>query len=351
MNAPERPSNVIWDVTYACPLRCVHCYSESGRRPGRQLDRDGMLRVADAIVELQPEGVALAGGEPLVVRDIFDVAARISGAGIPVVLYTGGWNLTAPMVERAGEVLAQVIVSLDGATAGVHDRIRGRAGSFDAAVRALTLLDDAAGQARAGDARALPFGIDCVVVRSNLHEIEDMCRLAGRFPSLGALSFAPAVPAGLASRPGFVAHELLSDEQADVFADPAERLRLQTLVPASVQVSCTDNRFLQMHPDLIAQGVVFPVMQVEPDGAVRGLPIYEGTVGDLRSDPPLQVWQRAVARWSDPFITETLRPARTFAQWAEATRSIDLHFGSAEVRARIERRPALTVAHASGTGR
>ncbi|MET0494450.1 MAG: radical SAM protein [Actinoplanes sp.] len=351
MSAPDRPSNVIWDVTYACPLRCVHCYSESGRRPGRQLDLDGMLRVADAIVELRPKGVALAGGEPFVVRDIFEVAGRISGAGVPVVLYTGGWPVTARMVERAADVLAQVIVSVDGATAEVHDRIRGRAGSFDAAVRALTLLDDAARRARARGGRALPFGIDCVVVRSNLPEIDDMCRLAGRFPQLGALSFAPAVPAGLASRPGFVARELLGDEQADRFASPAERRRLQSLVPASVQVSSTDNRVLQMRPDLIARGEVFPVMQVEPDGGVRGMPIYEGTVGNLLSDPPAQVWQRAVARWSDPFVTETLASARTFAQWAEATRRIDLHFGSAEVRDRIERRPAYPVAGTTGTGR
>ena len=161
------------------------------------------------------------------------------------------------MVEQAAAVLAQVIVSLDGATAGVHDRIRGRAGSFGAAMRALGLLDAAARSARTRGARPLPFGIDCVVVQSNLPQVDDMCRdVAARFPELGALSFGPAVPAGLASQPGFVEHELLRDEQADRLAGPEETARLAAIAPASVSVSTTDNRFLQMRPDLIADGNV-----------------------------------------------------------------------------------------------
>jgi|1186.fasta_scaffold462355_1 MoaA/NifB/PqqE/SkfB family radical SAM enzyme len=91
MKIPNRPTDIIWDVTYACPLRCAHCYSESGRRASRQLSRDNMLRVADALISLEPMRVALAGGEPLLVRSIFEVAERMSRAGIEVALYTEGW--------------------------------------------------------------------------------------------------------------------------------------------------------------------------------------------------------------------------------------------------------------------
>ncbi|MEU4569893.1 radical SAM protein [Micromonospora sp. NPDC023956] len=340
MIAPDRPTNVIWDVTYACPLRCTHCYSESGRRPSRQLGNEDMFRVADAIVSLRPAGVALAGGEPLLVKDVFEVAGRISRAGIPVVLYTGGWSLAPWMVEAAQAVLSQVVVSVDGATAEVHDRIRGRAGSFDRAMDALAMLDGAVRQRRARGERSLSIGIDCAVVRSNVHEIEQMCTtVAPRIPGLGYLTFAAAVPAGLASRPSFGNHELLTDEQVDLLGDPAHTRRLQSLAPPSVQVTATDNRILQMHPELLARGMVFPAMQVEPDGAVRAMPIYEGTVGSLLTDPPVDLWQRAVARWADPFVTRTLGPVRSMAQWAEAARRIDYHFGSSDVRARIDRRP------------
>nr|WP_123678045.1 radical SAM protein [Couchioplanes caeruleus] len=80
------PSDVIWDITYACPLRCIHCYSESGRRPTRQLGAPDLLRVADALIAMRPSDIAIAGGEPLVVPDLFAVAERFSRSGISVTL-------------------------------------------------------------------------------------------------------------------------------------------------------------------------------------------------------------------------------------------------------------------------
>ncbi|MCZ0982320.1 cytochrome P450 [Streptomyces diastatochromogenes] len=61
---PDHPLEVLWDITYACPLRCTHCYSESGRRPARRLSGEDMLRAADAILALGTEGVCLAGANP-----------------------------------------------------------------------------------------------------------------------------------------------------------------------------------------------------------------------------------------------------------------------------------------------
>jgi hypothetical protein len=162
--------------------------------------------------------------------------------------------------------------------------------------------------------------------------------LAPRFPEMQFISFGAAMPIGLASRIGFVESELLTDEQADQLASIEQLVHLQYLAPASVKVSVTDNRLLQMRPDLIASGRI-PAMQVEPDGAVRAMAIYEGTVGNVLTEPPATVWKRAVARWNDPFVTETLSPVRTMKDWAAATRRLDYHFGTDEVRARIDRRP------------
>ncbi|RJL32778.1 radical SAM protein [Bailinhaonella thermotolerans] len=338
---PDRPLEVIWDVTYACPLRCVHCYSESGRRPSRQLARDDLLRVADAIIAMRPYGVSLAGGEPLLVRGVLEVARRLTAAGVHVALFTGGWSLRPETAAELFETCSSVSVSLDGATAGVHDRIRGRRGSFDRAMNALGVLDEAA-RARPGDDRPA-FGVDCVVMRSNLHQVADLCtEIAPRFPALGHLSFGAVVPEGLASRPGFAEHELLADDQVAALGDPAYGERLRSLAPPGVQVSVTDNLALQMRPDLIRRGVFFPALQIEPDGAARAMPAYEGTVGNVLTDPPSVLWRRAVERWSHPIVVETLTPVRTMAQWAEATRRIDRHFASGADRDRLARRPDFT---------
>ncbi|AJF68730.1 radical SAM protein [Streptomyces vietnamensis] len=333
MEIPDHPLEVLWDITYACPLRCTHCYSESGRRPARRLSGADMLRAADAILALGAEGVCLAGGEPLLVPELFAVAERFTAAGVPVSLFTSGWTLDRASAEAAVGAFSAVSVSLDGATAEVHDRIRGRRGSFDRAVAALGLLTEGGGAT---------VGVDYVVMRSNAPQVEEfLTTVAPRFPGLGQVSFGAVVPEGLASRAGFAEHELLSEEQVRLLGSAEYGRRLQELAPPGVRVTTTDNLALQMRPDLIGAGVCLPVLQIEPDGAVRAMAAYEGTVGNVLTDPPAELWRRAVARWHDPFVRETLAPVRTMREWAEATRAIDLRFGTEADRQRIARRPAF----------
>ncbi|MFD2767976.1 radical SAM protein [Micromonospora eburnea] len=340
MSVPARPTDVVWDITYACPLRCTHCYSESGRRPSRQLGLDDLYRVTDALISLRPGWITLAGGEPLVVPGILDLARRIRAAGISVALYTAGWSMDSALAADLLTSVDRVNVSVDGATATVHDRIRGRSGSFTRATATLTRLDHEAARLRAAGSRVAEFGVDCTVVRSNFDQLDALCTWATRqFPGLGFLWFGAAMPIGLASRPSFVDAELLTDELADELTEPATTDRLRALAPSTVTVGVTDNRLLQVHPEHIARGL-YPFMQVEPDGAVRAMPIYEGTVGSLLTEDPTVLWRRSADRWTDPVVTGALGPARTMREWAEATRVIDQHFGDPLVRSRIERRPA-----------
>jgi hypothetical protein len=86
-------------------------------------------------------------------------------------------------------------------------------------------------------------------------------------------------------------------------------------------------------------------MQVEPDGDVRGMPIYEGTVGSLLTDPPETLWGRGVERWNDPFVREAFADVRTMRDWAAACRRIDYHFGSDAVKAMVDNRAAYVPTH------
>ena len=337
------PRFVVWDITYACPLRCTHCYSESGRRASKQLGPADLYRVTDALVSMKPKAVVLSGGEPLLVPEVFEVADRMFKGGVGVILYTSGWGLEPGMLSSIMSLFFRVTVSVDGATAAVHDRIRGRVGSFDRALLALTRLDAAvADRKRRGEGAPL-LGIDFVVMQSNVDQLREFCAsVAPRFPELRSISFGAVIPTGLGSRVGFVEQEVLSEEQAALLGQGQLAEELQSLVRASVEVSTTDNRRFQLHPELLAAGMDIPAMQVEPDGKVRAMPVYEGTVGSLLTEPPELLWERAMERWSDPFVVETLTPARTMSGWGQATRRIDQRFGTPDDRARIARRPEYT---------
>jgi MoaA/NifB/PqqE/SkfB family radical SAM enzyme len=340
MNKIASSARVIWDITYACQLRCTHCYSESGRRASRKLPLEDMLRVADAFGAMNPRSVHLAGGEPLLLEELPRVASRISSYGIPVALFTNGMTLTQVNVSEVARLFSATHVSVDGATAPVHDGIRGRDGSFEAALGALSALDRwSAEQRHRGEAR-YRFGLEYTVVQSNFHELELLCReILPRFPELGFVNIGAAVPSGMASLERYAEEELLTEEQLASLRDPAFGERLRALAPGVERLDVTDNFSLQMHPDDVKRGkAASGVMQVEPDGRVRSMAAYEGTVGSLLDEDPLVLWQRAQARHAHPFLEQELSTARTMMEWAAATRRIDRHFAAAEDLLRIKKR-------------
>ena len=137
MISPPAPLSATWDLTYACQLRCGYCYSESGRRASTKLPLPDLLRIADVLASMGLRAVQLSGGEPLLVEGLPEIVRRLRAGGAKIVLFTNGLLLNDDNALEMARLFARIHVSLDGATADVHDSVRGRAGSFDGARGAL----------------------------------------------------------------------------------------------------------------------------------------------------------------------------------------------------------------------
>lgn len=311
---------LVWLVTYRCPLLCTHCHSESGRRPPRQLSAEKMEQLVEVLLSMRLRRMTFSGGEPLVVPGLLGIAERLAKAGVRTILYTSGWGLTEDMARRIPGAFSEVHVSLDGATADVHDRIRGRPGSFARTLAALELLNAQAPP-------ELVLGIECVVVRSNYSQLERFCtEVAPRFPKVRLLALGAVAPSGLATRESFARQEMLSDGDMKGLDSPELAARLQALAPPGVEVQTTSNFSLKT-----GRGCWY----IQPDGDVQAMPSYEGVVGNLLNDPPELLWRRCQERRQDPFVRSLLDGAQTVEEWAEAVRRIDLRFGSEADRTRI----------------
>lgn len=333
------PSVVLWELSYACPLRCTHCYSESGVRPSRQLARDEMMEVADALAAFGPRVVHLSGGEPLIVRGLLDVAARLADKGVDVVLTTSGWGLDDTLARGIAELFHSVHVSVDGPDAATHDRVRGKSGSFDAALAALEAFD-ALSRAGRSRGRRLRFGIDYVVLRSTFDSMSRLIlEVVPNFPELEFVIFNGVVPQGLASREGYEV-ELLTDDQMRALGDLDFVDSLEKLAPKGVKLAVRDNLDLMMHPELVKEGAAWTLdrLIVEPDGMVRALEVYEGHVGDVRKESLETLWQRVQERRRDPLVTGELGRVRSSVEWARATREIDRNFASTDDLVRLGKR-------------
>jgi MoaA/NifB/PqqE/SkfB family radical SAM enzyme len=75
--------------------------------------------------------VSIAGGEPLLREDIFPVIRVFSRYGMAVNVSTNGLLLEKYAEQVAASGASCFTVSLDGATAGTHEKIRGAPGSYE----------------------------------------------------------------------------------------------------------------------------------------------------------------------------------------------------------------------------
>ncbi|MEM2910844.1 MAG: radical SAM protein [Nitrososphaerota archaeon] len=65
---------VVWNYTNACNLRCKHCYQRADKPTPDELTTEEGLAIVDQLDENNVSALAFSGGEPLMRRDLFEVA-------------------------------------------------------------------------------------------------------------------------------------------------------------------------------------------------------------------------------------------------------------------------------------
>lgn len=129
---------VVWNTTRRCNLNCIHCYSKSESKTyPEELTTDEAKAFIKDIAEFGVPVLLFSGGEPLLRKDLFQLARLACDAGVRAVLSTNGTLITetiAKKIKTAG--FSYVGVSLDGMSA-TNDKFRGIQGAFKAAVEGI----------------------------------------------------------------------------------------------------------------------------------------------------------------------------------------------------------------------
>ncbi len=163
--AAERRPIVVWNITRACNLKCVHCYNDSGTAPAsNELTTAEAFAVLDDLAKFGVPSVLFSGGEPLMRRDLMELLDYATQLGLRAVISTNG-TLVTP--ETAKEIrqrgVSYVGISLDG-IGEVNDRFRGMGGAFDKAVRGIRNCRDA----------GVRVGLRLTLTRRNVQDIEKL---------------------------------------------------------------------------------------------------------------------------------------------------------------------------------
>jgi len=297
---------VFWNITDRCNLACTHCYSASG--PGSGTGDE--LTTAEALAfidDLAASGIPLViftGGEPLVRPDIWELAAYCTGKGIAAALSTNGTLITDGVAEKIrSSGIGYAGISLDGATAAVHDRFRNTPGAFDRAVAAFSRCRKA----------GVRCGVRVTLTTENQDELPALVDLAR---SLGASRFCLywLVPCGRGSD----AYERLQLKAPDVVraltilyerakAIPAEEMEFLTVDAPQDCIHLLQSMERDNSPDLAeARGLLASlnggcsagdrVANVDPRGNVYPCQFARSPaflVGNIRDRPFSAIWNDA----------------------------------------------------------
>jgi MoaA/NifB/PqqE/SkfB family radical SAM enzyme len=133
------PVSVAFDVTSKCNYRCRHCYNHSGEDVYEELTDEELIVIANQIADMQPLGVCLCGGEPLIRGDvIFKIITILSEKCGNVNLVSNGWLITKDVCRKLKKSgLNTLQISLDGNTRFLHEITRMKAFSFEKALSAI----------------------------------------------------------------------------------------------------------------------------------------------------------------------------------------------------------------------
>ena len=133
-SADKRPV-VVWNITKACNLRCAHCYAHAtGPADENELSTAEGKRLIDDLAEFGVPVLLFSGGEPLVRKDLTELAGYAVEKGMRAVISTNGTLIdehTAEALKKIG--LSYVGISIDG-MADVNDHFRGVQGAFSKAL-------------------------------------------------------------------------------------------------------------------------------------------------------------------------------------------------------------------------
>jgi heme b synthase len=178
---------IAWEITRSCNLFCAHCRSSSTSGPFEdELSIEECRQLIDDIAETGKPVIILSGGEPLLRRDLFQIAGYAVDKGLRVAMGTNGTLITEEVAAKLKVVpISRVAVSIDFPAPELQDKFRGQSGAFKSAVSGIALLRQA----------GIEVQINSTITRLNMKYLNELLELALKY---GAVAFHPfmLVPTG-----------------------------------------------------------------------------------------------------------------------------------------------------------
>lgn len=165
------PSIIHVNLTHRCNYKCQFCHFSENEDQSDPLSAADWKRILSDLHSFSPKSVfVFIGGEPFLRRDFLELAEWSADKGLKWSVVTNGYRLIKDADRIAAARPMSIDVSLDGASAEVHDRSRGIPGSFAKVTEGVAAL----AKVRAATGGRFSIRLKTTVHKFNLHELEEL---------------------------------------------------------------------------------------------------------------------------------------------------------------------------------
>lgn len=290
----EAPYLIALNLTERCNLACDHCYLDAKiLKEGAtdELTTAEIKTVLDDIASVGPEAmVVLTGGEPLLRKDIEELASHASNLGLMVVVGTNGVLLKPERIRQLQDAgVAGVGISVDSLRPEQHDAFRGRKGAWAKTMAAIDACVEA----------EMPFQLHFSATDDTADEIDDMVAFA-RDSGAMVLNVFFMVCTGRGEKYSGISPE----KYEKVLRRVAEAARSEKRLMVRAKCAPHFKRVaIEMDPDwpitsahgYDAGGCIAATRyaRITPNGNVTPCPFMENSVGSVREKPFSEIWSDA----------------------------------------------------------
>ena len=278
------PEHIGVDITNMCNMKCLHCYNRSNVGSGvrrNELSDEDLLDLAKEVKKIEPPSFCFCGGEPLMRYNVLrKMLKRLCNDITKAGLVTNGYLMTAAIARELAKLgLYTLQVSIDGANAETHERMRGVPGGYKMALEALKMGWNEGIPLRAVAFSPTKFNVDQFgLFAEQMHSLHVNTIRVQPLMRIGAAVEHPDI---------FPSNEQYDDlvacitEQKSRFPD----IRFEWGDPLDHLFRCSD----------LVSGFV-PFVTIQVDGSIVASPYVPITIGNIRRHSLQEYWDAGLWR-------------------------------------------------------
>ncbi|MBI4060029.1 MAG: radical SAM protein [Elusimicrobia bacterium] len=289
------PLFLAWQLSNRCTGRCLHCCEESGpdKAWSDEMSREQSLALARQIVSNGVAYVAFGGGEPMGCPWVWEIFQILTDGKVEIKIETNGLDLDDAACDKLKAYnVACVQISIDGATAAAHERLRPGSGYAPA----WSAIDRLA-------ARGLEPELVFIPTRLN---VKDAVAVYEQAAKRGVRTFVT----GPMMRLGRAAHAW------DSLACPDEDW-IEAVVSLKAAAAALKGPRLAIYPWGIQHEMAVraespqSMVLVVPNGRAKLLNALPFAVADLKTESLASAWPKVGAAWKSKEVQDFVRRAQT----------------------------------------